>query len=103
MVNLISIALVDCGEPCPATPKFLEISQKVSVDHIRVGMRWKIVKKIKASFHIYHQNDLYQSGCWVLWSLISLEGINGCIQIFSQIFITQRKDKFDNNVLSGCG
>lgn len=22
---------------------------------------------------------------------------------FSQIFITQRKDKFDNNVLSGCG
>lgn len=94
-----------------AVPSHTQISWNFTKSVFRSYKGWNEMKNSleNQSFisytnsNYYHQNDLYQSGCWVLWSLISLEGINGCIQIFFQIFITQRKDKFDNNVLSGCG
>ena len=55
MINLKSIPLVGCGEPCPATPKFLEIFQKMSLDHIRVGNEMKNSLENESFIYFIHK------------------------------------------------
>ena len=70
----------------PALPNHIQFSWnwiwKMKMEWGRKWFRkWKLYKFYTQKYWLYHHNDHYQWDYWILWSLMSLDGIKRCLQI----------------------
>ena len=83
-------------------PSHTQISwnfQKMSSDHLKEGVRLKLVKNMKVSFILYvktqvmSENGFNQSNCWIIWSLIFSDRINAYLEFFFEVVIKRKKSE----------